>query len=645
MLVKEQLKKAPLSECPTFSKKELENAQYIATASVVEIKKCGRVLIVDYYNSKDKKMQVRFFSDGNNYISYIPSEDKWSNKAIYNLASGKCVSLTEHRQIAEDFFNVPNYQKNSHLWINFKKVEGITAACAYFVQGKAKEKSEKARDRKEAKVNLHFAMFPDWHNNKLNAFCDNQVFKCSYIFFSKLDKNRKRKVVCTNCKSHFELSDNIKHNNVGFCPVCGKEIKYCALWYCDEVQEKATVCYPFKKDDQLLVEFLLVTRHSFSDGCVSHNYKPIARTLYLKEKGKPKIYSYGRQNLPWYGYAWCNWGNRPVYREAFVYTENLNETFGVPYYNVDLQNILSKEKHPLDFIALLDNLKTIPCCEYLCKMGLTKLASQIETIDFDEKGSSFSECLGISAQYIGMYKQMGISIEEHRAIKNANCCVNAEWVEQYRQIKKQLKYGIDIGEFLEKMTLNRFWRYITKQKEIHSGRDLYQIAIWFRDYIRMSEELDVTLNKKNLYPIDIKQAHDILAERLAVIKATEMKEASKAALKFANEFFKGYEKDEFIVLMPKSRQDFIKEGQELSHCVGQERYYKNHIKGEKMIFFIRKADKPNVAYFTAEIDMVTFEVIQLYGYGDCLPNDKVRKFTKEFALYLKIESKKLRKAN
>ena len=74
-------------------------------------------------------------------------------------------------------------------------------------------------------------------------------------------------------------------------------------------------------------------------------------------------------------------------------------------------------------------------------------------------------------------------------------------------------------------------------------------------------------------------------------------------------------------------------------------YYTNLYLIEKMIFFIRKADKPGKAYFTAEINMVTFSVIQLYGYGDCLPPANVRKFTREFALWIKSETKKLRKAS
>lgn len=644
MLVKEQIKKAPLSECPTFSEKELENVQYIATAKVIKSKKCGQVLVVDYYSSKDNKLQVRFFSDKKNYISYVVDEDKWTNRAIYNLIQGECLSIAKHQQIAKDFFNIPENKNHFWIWINYKRIDGIFGYCSYFVQQKMQEKSRKAQEKKEYKQYSHLCMFPERYGNELNEFCDSKVFPNAYIFFSKLDNRYKREGICTHCKEHFEVPNNIKHGQTGQCPICQHEVIYYASWYRSQVQEKSTICYPLKKDNQLLIDFISVTRTCYSDGIKSHYYLPVAKTLYLNENGSQKIYSYGWQKIPYYGYRWCDWGKTPVYREAFTYPEKLDEAFGNKYYNVNLKTIALQEKHSFDFIALLDNLKNNPYCEYLCKMGLTKLASQVEYGDCNT-GTSFGEVLGVTAQYIPLYKEMGISIQEHRAIKSTNCYVNAEWVKQYRQIKKEIKYGVDICEILEKMTLNRFWKYVTKQKEIHPGISSYQVATWFRDYIRMNEELGVVLNKKNMFPADIKQAHDIVSQRLNEIREVEAKVASEVALQFVNSFFKGYEKDGLTVLMPTSRQDFIREGQELSHCVGQGRYYKNHIAGERMIFFIRKANAPKTAYYTAEIDMVTFGVLQLYGYGDRLPNAEVRKFTREFAQYLKNETKKLRKAS
>ncbi len=645
MLVKAVLKKVLSCECPSFSKKELKKVQYIAAAKVVEADKCGEILVVDYYSSKDKKLQVRFFSDGKKYISYVIDEDKWTEITIANLINADCASTEKDRKLAAKFLGLSEEVANYNVWIGYKCVGGMRAVCSRFIANIRYVESTKASDRKYEKKKLHFSLFPKDYSGKLDSFCETNVFDTAYIFFSKLDKKRKREAVCSYCGKHFTLSADVKHKQIGECPKCHHKIQYCAMRYYQSVEDTATVCYPFKVDNQLLVEFLTVTRTSDNKGQFRYEYLPFARTLYLNEKGKEKIYSYGMQTLPWYGYDWCDWGKRPVYREAFTYTENLNDVFGQKYYNVDLKAIVTAEKHPFDFIKLLDNLKANPCCEYLCKIGLTKLASQLEYGDYNPDGKSFSDVLGVTAQYIPMYRDMDITAKEHRAIKNANVFVTREWVEKYRDISNKVGSYFDIVEMLEKMTLNRFCKYVTSQKENHHETNFNQVAIWFRDYIRMSEQLDVTLDKRNLYPADIKIAHDTVQKRLYEVQKEIKEEASKAALELANNFFNGYEKDGFTVLMPHERKDFIREGQELSHCVGQEHYYKNHISGERMIFFIRRADKPDKAYFTAEINMVTFSVIQLYGYGDCIPPANVRKFTKEFALWLKSKTKKLRKAS
>lgn len=645
MLIKAELKKVPSCECPTFSKKELKEVQYIAAAKVVEVDRCGEILVVDYYSSKDKKLQVRFFSDGKNYISYITDEDKWSKVTIANLINGECKSIETHRKLAARFLGLSDYVGKYSVWIGNKSVEGMKAVCSRFIANISQEQSRKASNRKYEKMQSHFSMFSKSYNGKLDSFCEAKVFNTSYIFFSNLDEKRKRKAVCTHCGKHFTLSADIKHKQVGECPKCKHKIRYYAVRYHKSVKDTSTVCYLSKVDNQLLADFLTVTRTSDNLGGLKYEYEPFARTLYLNEKGEEKIYSYGLRSIPWYGYVWCDWGKRPVYREAFTYTENLNDIFGQKYYNVDLKAVITAEKHPFDFIKLLDNLKENPCCEYLCKIGLTKLASQLEIGDYNPRGKSFSEVLGITSQYIPMYRDMAITAKEHRAVRNADVFVTHEWIEKYRDIGAKLGDYFDITEMLEKMSLNKFYKYLISQKAIHCETNLNQIATWFRDYIRMSEQLDVKLDKRNLYPADIKKAHDTIQKRLYEVQKTMKDIASKAALELANNFFKGYEKDGFTVLMPHDRQDFIREGQELSHCVGQERYYKNHISGEKMIFFIRKADKPGKAYFTAEINMVTFSVIQLYGYGDCLPPANVRKFTREFALWLKSETKKLRKAS
>ena len=139
-----------------------------------------------------------------------------------------------------------------------------------------------------------------------------------------------------------------------------------------------------------------------------------------------------------------------------------------------------------------------------------------------------------------------------------------------------------------------------------------------------------------MFPANIKQAHDELSDRIAKLRAELIEQASKDALELVNNYFDGYGRNGYVIVVPQSKKDFIREGQELSHCVGsQPQYYRDHVAGTKMIFFVRAAAAPNVALYTAQIDMVMFNVIQCYGYGDKPAPPQVKKFVNDFAKWLK----------
>ena len=86
---------------------------------------------------------------------------------------------------------------------------------------------------------------------------------------------------------------------------------------------------------------------------------------------------------------------------------------------------------------------------------------------------------------------------------------------------------------------------------------------------------------------------------------------------------------DIVLFSPPLRCDIISEGQSLGHCVGSV-YYKNHIAGTKMIFFVRKAAEKTKPFFTMEIDMQARKISQLYGFKDKPAPPEVKKFANEF---------------
>lgn len=167
----------------------------------------------------------------------------------------------------------------------------------------------------------------------------------------------------------------------------------------------------------------------------------------------------------------------------------------------------------------------------------------------------------------------------------------------------------------------------------------------------MSKELHVDMSHKSvLYPADIIDAHRITTQRYnAVQHEIRMEREQRLDSDFAvraNQLYSemgltDFQKDGFCIVLPQKRTDLIAEGHSLNHCVGSERYYTNHLEGRYMIFFIRKINSVDKPYFTMEMDVLTWKIKQLYGFGDCSAPKEVRAFANAFSQFM--HNKKARK--
>lgn len=641
MLLKAEMKEVPLCECPTFSKKELPAADVLAVASAVcNLPRSGKILVVDYYTAKDRKIQGRFFSDGHKYITYLPDEDKWDTAAPEkHFKSVTSVSRKETVKEISQFLGTKFYGDKPwyHSKTGWAKHEGALALCARFASDKRDEINLKRSDARYARMRRHMDMFPKKYPKEVETFLEHKAFPTTYIFFSRLDKRHKRTGHCASCGKTFCVPNDVKHNETTVCPKCGKSAKYCAEWLGTKNTDKAVLCFPIKKDGQLLMEFSNVKRTVHrGDKEPSYEIDVFAKTLYLVENGKPKIYSYGIG-----GYCrpheWCSWRNEPVYREAYVYTGHIRDIFDDKYYNVDISAIMEQATYPIDLAGLLDNLKRFPQTEYLCKAGMTLFASKLrKSIFLDPTARNIHDALGIRKQDVSLYAKHNITVSEHEVLRASKDSLNDTSVLLFRELFLQTNGTYrTLTDLLGRMSIQKLYNYVVKQKAAGVG-STSRILAWMHDFYIMCEELDVSLNRKNMFPANIKKAHDDLSDRIVKLRAELIEKSSKESLEFVNNYFDGYGRDGYMIVVPKDKQDFIREGQELSHCVGsQPQYYKDHVAGMKMIFFVRATSAPNIALYTVQIDMVKHRVIQCYGYGDKAAPPQVKKFVEGFAKWLK----------
>lgn len=86
-----------------------------------------------------------------------------------------------------------------------------------------------------------------------------------------------------------------------------------------------------------------------------------------------------------------------------------------------------------------------------------------------------------------------------------------------------------------------------------------------------------------------------------------------------------------LIRQPESMQEIIDEGKALYHCVGG--YAERHATGKLHIMFIRRADKPDVPYYTVEVRM-DGRINQVRGLRNCKTTPEVDAFMEEYKQHL-----------
>ena len=286
-------------------------------------------------------------------------------------------------------------------------------------------------------------------------------------------------------------------------------------------------------------------------------------------------------------------------------------------------------------MRLLDNLKNYRFTEYLFKLGLTKIAASAHVSEM--KGENAAEVLNVAPQYIPMLCRINASWFELNIIKASRTWVSEDMLAKFRTLRLE-GYLNDTIDILGDMSFERFVNYFTRQKAVAKWKNSGQLLTWYRDYISMSRALEVDLSHKSVrFPKDLKAAHDLIVPRFNEVKhAVEDINFAHATEKLY-EGMTEYANDGYLIVFPTKRSQFITEGQALNHCVGTETYYKRHLEGLKMIFFVRREELPDKPFYTMEVDMRALKITQLYGFGNTSVSTEVRKFANAFLRKLKPE--------
>lgn len=152
------------------------------------------------------------------------------------------------------------------------------------------------------------------------------------------------------------------------------------------------------------------------------------------------------------------------------------------------------------------------------------------------------------------------------------------------------------------------------QKQGMDPDDLHYLV----DARQMARELypDRELTKAELWPRHLRAVHDHLARLQATMAdAKKNSELNAGFQKIVDQYgHLEWTDGDLCIRLPRENAELVLEGKVLDHCVG--RYGPGHIKGECVIFFVRKYRRPERSYFTLDINMSggAPKEVQLHGY-------------------------------
>lgn len=265
-----------------------------------------------------------------------------------------------------------------------------------------------------------------------------------------------------------------------------------------------------------------------------------------------------------------------------------------------------------------------PQIEYMVKLGLHNYATSITLLKRIGKDKAFAKWLirnreELNKPYGGYYIETVMeAYKTNRPFQE---------VQDFLCRKKCFEREKDFAPIRKLFTgrkLKTFFGYIDKQ---NIKPRLYL------DYFNACNYLGLDMSlPKNSVPHDFMHWHNVRIDQYATAKAnTDKKTRRQLYRKFAAVAKKYQQLQQcsdggFLCIIAESPADLIREGTYLQHCVGRMNYEQKVIREESLIFFVRKAESPDIPFVTVEYSLKTHKVLQNYGYENFLPDTPTLNF-------------------
>jgi hypothetical protein len=609
-----------------------KRTQYIITANRYELK--GRdILKATLFNAISRAPKYLIFCDsGNNeFWTYDVASRKWREIMIHNIPDDSDMPMlaiaNDGDTVAAEYFGQPN-RLTSYCILDFE-------LDVRDMQGRTIPSGVKKRYY-ESKAYLNTVMQQAGSlPMDIGRFIDKHVLLHSrYLYYKRYGKTLNG--FCSHCRTAVVLPvpRNAKKGKslneiVTSCPYCHSKVKLKMAGRACEMRDCGRMEYIQRVADGFLVRSMVVHRQHDAN---YRKYRPVEwieedfRT-YFPFSGCPQSFEYYHHHVT----GKDEWIFQQ-YREPFngvVYSKNLRWIFRkTKFQHSGLYEFIQQDGGSLRSDRYLEKYLSAPVLELFSKMGMTRLVRSA----IGDSWSSFyfknphatnpADALGVTKKELREMRALNISGDGCKLwldLKNAGHAVNTDmmkrlWsygITQFWSIERIAKYG-DILKTVQ---------YMQSQ-----GEQVRNLGDW-ADYMMNCKKLGYDIADKRVkYPRAFRKIHDRVADEVA---SRENKFQCKAFAALYQKYSKiyEYEDEKFIVILPKSPNDLIREGREMHHCVGT--YINRYTEEESIILLIRRRQAPDVPFITAEISPDN-RPVQIQDKYDRRPPEEVLRFWEKY---------------
>ncbi|MBE6831693.1 MAG: hypothetical protein E7519_15955 [Ruminococcaceae bacterium] len=613
-----------------FSDKE--RTQYIITAERYRLKD-REILKATLFNAIDRAPEYLIFCDsGNNeFWTYDVTSCKWRETMIQNIPDDQKTPMlaiaNDGSTAAAEYFGQPN-RLTSYCILDFEL--DVRDTHGHNIPSGAKSRYYESRIFIDTVMEQAGPLPRD-----IDHFIDNRVLPHSrYLYYRR--RGKMLDGYCSHCRTEVTLhipkgaKKGQLNEVIAFCPHCHSKVRLKMAGRACNMKDGERMEYIQRVADGFLVRSMVAYRFHDSDylcnppeGWTSEDFR-----TYFSFNGRIRMFEYYHHHIT----GEDEWVFQR-YAEPYgggVYSGNLRKIFnGTKFQHSGLSEFIKHDSAPIRSDRYLEKYLSAPAIELLSKIGMTRLVRGVIGDRYssgvylkDPGASNPAEALGVTRQELKEMRALNISGEGFslwKKMKKAGYAVNTA------MMKKLWDYGISEFWSVEQIAKHGDILKTVEYMRVQ-GEKKRNLSDW-ADYISNCKKLGYDITDKHVkYPHEFRKMHDRVADEVV---GRENKIRCKAFESLYRKYSKiyGYADRNFMVVIPKSPNDLIREGREMHHCVGT--YIDRYAGEESIILFIRRKEAPDVPFITAEIGPDN-RPVQIQDKRDKQPPEEVMRFWEKY---------------